>query len=398
MLATESSVNAYEYNVSMERSCTPYQPLMQSSRMNFDSGLAQLQEIFPEHPAEDLLFVLKNANGDVSQASTNILAKSSVSPTKPNYSHQVLEQFTDLFPRETLCAHSPSNTVSTLASPRVTPLVNHCGQFCQTLKGPKLNLYRMWWPKACFSAHKPVPTSALQLQRDHTCWEDSNSSVDSPVSSISGTPGATPHCQSSKPEAESIAILPEFLQQLISPAAGNKKHVAQQGSSLASNSGQDKVCKARQQIAQDFTQLNLTPQSSNSELPWAISPDSPLLPARHSAPLFPDDDKPTDANKKLEHLKDCFRNLSDHLIANTLRENRYDVEAASNACLSLITMQDGVPDWSSESDLDSASIGTDSVVGTESPMHAHKTAKYWPPDESEELQASSLYCSVICLC
>ena len=365
--------------------------------MHFDAGLAQLQEIFPEHPPEDLLFVLKNANGDVSQASTNILAKSSVSPTKPNYSHQVLEQFTDLFPRETLCAHSPSNTVSTLASPRVTPLVNHCGQFCRTLKGPKLKLYRMWWPKACFPAHKPMPTNALQLQRDHTYWENFSSSVDSPASSISGTPGATPHRQSSKPEAESIAVLPEFLQQLISPAADNKNRVGQQGSSLASNSEQEQVCKARQQIAQDFSQLDLTPQSSNSELPWAISPDNPPTPAKHSAPLFPDDDKPADANKKLEHLKDCFRSLPDHILANTLCENGYDVEAASNACLSLITMQDGVPDWSSESDLDSASIGTDSVAATESPMHANKTAKYWPPDESEELQAS-YSCLVNCLC
>ena len=395
MLAAEPPVNAYELSVSMERSNTPYLPLTPTLRMNYDYGLAQLQEMFPEQSSDDLLFVLEHAMGDVPQATANMFARTAISPTKPKACHQVPEQFTDLFPRETLCAHSRSTAVSTLTKPQVTPLVNHCGQFCQTMKGRKLSLYRMWWPKACFSAHNPMPTNVLQLQRELSTRDSFANSADSSGSSVSGTPDLTSHRQASQPTAESIAKLPDFLQQLIlSPADGNNKHVGQKVSSNTPRSGQDAACKVRQQIAQEYSQPDSTPQSSNPDLFWALSPDSPTAATDCTAPLFPDDDRPADAGQKLDSMKRVLEGvpaLSDHILANTLREHQYNEAAAVTACIELVAMQGGDPDWSSESDVDGSSVTTDSYAEAESPLHTIKAvAKYWPPDDAEKLQASCI--------
>lgn len=352
--------------------------------MDFDSALASLQEMFPDHPLEDLSFVLLNASGDVQQASENILAKTAVDPTKPKARPQVLNQFIDLFPRETPQLNSLNSNCLSLV-PQVTPSVNHCGQICQATKGHK-RLYRMWWPTPHFPAYNPIPTNDLQLQREQSSWATSN--PDSSGSSISGTPGLTPHRHANRPEAESIAYLPDHLKQAIFSSAEIETHVGEQSSSK-SHFGQDQACTAQNQIVDGFSHLNLTPQFNSPEPSWEAHADSPeATPFRQSAPLFPDH-APSHAQAELQRLKDSFPTLSDEMVANSLVTSGYATDQATTCCLNLLMMRDGVPEWDSASDPDGSSVTTDGAAEFESPMHANKSAlQYRPLDDSEMLQAS----------
>lgn len=355
------------------------------SNMSFNRALKELEVMFPGHPSADLKFELSKAKGNVQQASSNILDKTDASPTKPKARPQVLDQFTDLFPREISNPDTPVSTVST--TPRFMPLVNYCGQHCQAMKGHK-HLYRMWWPKPHFPAYSPMPTTALQLQREHSSRP--KSSTDSSGSPTSGTRGLTSHHQANTPEAESTtALLPEFMHKLMAtPSTKYQPHEGQ-------------ACAAQQQVAEYPGQLALTPQSSESDLSWDVPPPSPgSMPFSHSAPLFTGD-VPSDAQHKLDLMRECFEHLTDNILANSLQQNQYDVEVAGRCCLSLLTVEGGGPDWdSSGSERGGSSVTTDSIAELDAlAIVDHGVHKYWPADDSEKLQVNCYIgcCVLTCL-
>ena len=392
MLAALSPVHVYGGEV--QRATRDHRAFLMDGSPVKDTPLRRLQEIFPEQSVTELSVELGRAAGSVEQAADNIFSAAGHvnSPMQPSVHHQVPEHFADLFPLETACSTSSALTV--FSQHRVTTSLNkhehedtHQATPCRRHKP---GVYRMWWPKAIFPAHNQLPTNALQLQREYSPPWDSAAAWDS---SPSGSPGKTVQHQATKPEDESIAAdsdLPEFMRQLCSPAIVKKSSsLSESSSSAVSNEGH--VYKARQPITQgSIIGFDDILQPSQAQDATAA--------AKQAAPLFADDNVPADAHEKLQDLTNCFEAVPKQLVANALRESEYDRQAAGEACLALLQMQEGVADWSSGSDFDTASVVTDSVAETSSPMSALKTTiALWPQDESEKLQVSLIPLASLCV-